>query len=146
VWLGCVCAWIGHVSGSWVCQCLDRLCGVGFGLFQVEKSQKNWGSNLGTLAFSATLVTNNTNGISLDSKKAALDSMAVCFHNRHWQTCCKLYPATDFSNGITNLTKILAAERYGLVFLFVILSTYDEGWQILDTTLQKKTTTNLRKF
>jgi len=50
-----------------------------------------------------------------------------------------------FQYGITNLTKISAAERYGLVFLFVILSTYDEGWQILDTTLQKKTTTNLRK-
>ena len=80
-----------------------------------------------------------------DSKKAALDSMAVRFHKRHRQTCRKLYPATDFSNGITNLTKISAAERYGLVFLFVILSTYDEGWQILDTTLQKKTTTNLRK-
>jgi hypothetical protein len=53
VWCGCVCAWIGGVSGSWVCQCLDRLlCGVGFGLFQVEKSQRNQGSNLGTLAFS----------------------------------------------------------------------------------------------
>jgi hypothetical protein len=38
---------------------------VGFVLFQVKKSQKNWGLNLGTLAFSATLVTNNTNGISL---------------------------------------------------------------------------------
>jgi hypothetical protein len=37
---------------------------VGFVLFQVEKSRKNRGSNLGTLAFSATLVTNNTNGIS----------------------------------------------------------------------------------
>jgi hypothetical protein len=78
-----------------------------------------------------------------DSKKAALDSMAVRFHKRHWQRCHKLYPA--IRNGITNLTKILAGEQYGLVFLFVILSTYDEGWQILDTTLQKKITTNLRK-
>ena len=88
--LGCVCAWIGGVGVSWVCLCLDRrcrcvlgvsfawighvgvswvcldrlLCGVGFVLFQVEKSRKNRGSNLGTLAFSATLVTNYTNGIS----------------------------------------------------------------------------------
>jgi hypothetical protein len=45
---------------------------VGFGLFQVERSQKNWGSNLGTLAFSATLVTNYTNGISLPPTKHQL--------------------------------------------------------------------------
>jgi hypothetical protein len=38
--------------------------GLDFVLFQVEKSQKNQGLNLGTLAFLATLVTNHTNGIS----------------------------------------------------------------------------------
>ena len=45
-----------------------------------------------------------------DSKKAALDSMAVHFHKRHRQTCRKLYPATDFSNGITTLTNILGCR------------------------------------
>lgn len=77
------------------------------------------------------------------SKKAALDNLAVGFHKKHRQTCRKFYPATDFSNGITNLTKISAAERLGLVFLFVILYQYDEGWRILETTLQQRTTTNL---
>ena len=61
------------------------------------------------------------------TKKAALDVLAIRFHKSHRQTYRKAYPATDFSNGITNLTKISAAERLGLVFLFVILAQYDEG-------------------
>ena len=60
-------------------------------------------------------------------QKAKLDELAVHFHKSHRQTYRKVYPATDFSNGITNLTKITAKERLGLVFLFVILSQYDEG-------------------
>ena len=69
------------------------------------------------------------------SKKAALDRLAIDFHTRHRQTYRRVFPSTDFSNGVTNLTKISAAERLGLVFLFVILSQYDEGWQILESTL-----------
>ena len=61
------------------------------------------------------------------SKKAALDHLAIRFHKFHRQTCRKQYPATDFSNGITNLAKISAAEQNGLVFLFVILFQYEEG-------------------
>jgi len=80
------------------------------------------------------------------SKKAALDSMAVSFHQTHRQTIRKAYPATDFSNGITNLTKISAAERVGLVFLFVILSQYDEGWDILNHTLQLRKGVQLDKI
>jgi hypothetical protein len=72
-------------------------------------------------------------------QKAALDRLAVRFHKSHCQSYCKAYPATDFSNGITNLTKISAAERLGLVFLFVILAQYNEGWVILDTALQDST-------
>ena len=49
-------------------------------------------------------------------KKAALDAIAVHFHKTHRQTYCKKYPATDFSNGITNLTKISASD--GLVLCF----------------------------
>ena len=48
--------------------------------------------------------------------EAALDRLAVRFHKSHCQSYRKAYPAMDFSNGITNLTKILAAERLGLVF------------------------------
>ena len=36
------------------------------------------------------------------------------------------------------MTKISAAERLGLVFLFVILSQYDEGWQILESTFETR--------
>jgi hypothetical protein len=78
------------------------------------------------------------------SKKAALDSLAIKFHHSHRQTHRKMYPSTDFSNGITNLTKISAAERLGLVFLFIILAQYDEGWEILNATLVERTETNLK--
>ena len=39
-------------------------------------------------------------------QKAALEQLAVRFHKSHRQSYRKAYPATDFSNGITNLTKI----------------------------------------
>ena len=75
------------------------------------------------------------------SKQAALDRLAIRFHKTHRQTYRKMYPATDFSNGITNLTNISASERLGLVFLFVILFQYTEGWAILDTCLQSRNAT-----
>ena len=80
-----------------------------------------------------------------DSMKMELDLMAKRFHKKHRQTIRKVYPATDFTNGVTNLTQISNAERLGLVFLFVVLSNYDRGWHILDSTLKKRTTTDLRK-
>lgn len=73
------------------------------------------------------------------SKKAALDNLAIAFHKSHRQTHRKTFPSTDFSNGITNLTKISASERLGLVFLFVILFQYEEGWQIIQSCLDKRT-------
>ena len=79
-------------------------------------------------------------------KQLALDRLAVRFHKLHRQSYCKAYPATDFSNGITNLTKIFAAQRLGLVFLFVILAQYDEGWVILNTALQAKSSKELPKI
>jgi hypothetical protein len=45
----------------------------------------------------------------------------------------------------TNLTKISASKRLGLVFLFVILAQYDEGWAILNTALLASTTTDLKQ-
>ncbi len=70
------------------------------------------------------------------SKLAALDALAIRFHKSHRQTIRQTFPATDFSQGITNLSKISAAERLGLVFLFVIFAQYDEGWQILRSTFE----------
>ena len=78
-------------------------------------------------------------------KKAALDALAIRFHSSHRQTHRKVYPSTDFSNGITNLTKISASERLGLVFLFVILAQYDIGWNILNDCLEKRVNTNLKE-
>ena len=80
-----------------------------------------------------------------NGKKKTLDTMAKTFHKKHRQTIRKLYPATDFSHGVTNLSKISNAERYGLIFLFVILSNSDQGWDILDKALKKRTQTDLRK-
>jgi Plavaka transposase len=73
------------------------------------------------------------------SKKAAFDNLAIAFHKSHRQTHRKEFPATDFSNGITNLTQITASERLGLVFLFVILFQYDEGWRIIQSCLSTRT-------
>jgi hypothetical protein len=67
---------------------------------------------------------------------AELDAIAIDFHKSHRQTARKMYPATDFSNGITNLTNISASERLGLLFLFVIIFQYPKGWEILDHALQ----------
>ena len=72
------------------------------------------------------------------SKLASLNALAIRFHKLHCQTVRKQYPATDFSQGITNLTKISADKRLGLVFLFVILSQYDEGWAILHSVFNTK--------
>lgn len=70
------------------------------------------------------------------SKKAALDRLALRFHKSHRQTFRSTFPSTSFCNGITNITKLSAAERLGLVFLFVILGHYDEGWTILSSALE----------
>jgi hypothetical protein len=51
---------------------------------------------------------------------------------------CKVYPSADFTNGVTNLTKITSKEHLGLVFLFVILFQYDEGWNIITKCFEKE--------
>ena len=45
---------------------------------------------------------------------------------------------------MTNLTKISACERLGLVFLFVILAQYDEGWDIFNHTFQRTGITTIK--
>jgi hypothetical protein len=72
------------------------------------------------------------------SKKAAFDDLAIAFHKSHRQTHRKDYPSTDFSNGVTNSTKITASERVGIVFLSVILFQYNKGWQMIQSCLEKK--------
>jgi hypothetical protein len=69
------------------------------------------------------------------SKKSVLDRLVLRFHKTHRQSFCSSFPSTTFCNGITNISKISAAERLGLVFLFVILCHYEEGWTILLSSL-----------
>jgi hypothetical protein len=45
---------------------------------------------------------------------------------------------------VTNLTKVTARERLGLVILFVVLSQYDEGWDILDHTFERGSRTTVK--
>ena len=70
------------------------------------------------------------------SKLAALDVLAIRFHKSYRQTIRRMFPATNFSQDITNLSKISAAECLGLVFLFLIVAQYDDGWQILHYTFE----------
>lgn len=77
------------------------------------------------------------------SKKAAFDDLAIAFHKSHRQTHRKKYPSTDFNNGVTNLTKITATERVGIVFLFVILFQYESGWQMIQACLEKRSNTKV---
>ena len=72
------------------------------------------------------------------SKKAAFDNLAIGFHKLHRQTYRKVYPSTDFTNGVTILTRIILKECLGLVFLFVILFQYDEGWNIITKCFERK--------
>jgi hypothetical protein len=69
------------------------------------------------------------------SKKAALDRLALHFHKTHRQSFRSSFPSTTFGKGKTNISKISAAECLGLVFLFVILGHYEEGWTILWSAL-----------
>jgi hypothetical protein len=69
------------------------------------------------------------------SKKAAVARLAMRFHKAHQQNFHSSFPSTTFCNGITNISMISAAERLGLVFLFVILGHYEEGWTILLSAL-----------
>jgi hypothetical protein len=68
------------------------------------------------------------------SKKSVLDRLVLRFHKTHRQSFCSSFPSTTFCNG-TKISKISAAERLGLVFLFVILGQYEEGWTILLSSL-----------
>ena len=72
------------------------------------------------------------------SKKAAFDNLPIGFHKSHRQTYRKVYPSTDLTNGVTNLTKSTAKEHLGLVFLFVIPFQYDEGWNINTKCFEKE--------
>jgi hypothetical protein len=55
------------------------------------------------------------------SKFAALDALAKRFHKSHRQTIRRMFSATDFSKGITILSKRSAAERLGFVFCLSFL-------------------------
>lgn len=73
-----------------------------------------------------------------DGLKKKLDNMARNFHKNNRQTYRKAYPTTNFTNGVTNLSLISGDEHVGMMFLFVILSNFDEGWDLLDEIMKRK--------
>ena len=76
---------------------------------------------------------------------AEFDQMAIRFHKSHRQSARKLFPTTDFSRGITNLTQLTANEQIGVIFVFVIVSHFQDGWEILQTACNKNSeTANVR--
>lgn len=79
------------------------------------------------------------------AKRQPLMSWQFTFFAGRTAEFSKAYPATDFSNGITDLTIKLAAERVGLAFLFVVRSQDDTGWIILSKALQQKDCTSKLK-
>ena len=80
--------------------------------------------------------------MSLHLAKLLSTRLRSGFIQRHRQTYRSRYPATDFIRGVTNLTKVTARKSLGLVFLFVILSQYDKGWDILDHTFECRSVEN----
>jgi hypothetical protein len=72
------------------------------------------------------------------SQKYRLDELAQTFHRCHRQSARKMFPQTDFSNGVTNLSNMTASEECGLVFLLICLAQFDEGWDILNAALVNK--------
>ena len=70
-----------------------------------------------------------------DNKKVKMDEVVFHFHKTHNQTARKFFPSTDFSRGISQLTKLTSNENVGAIFLLVIVSHYKEGWQILQEAL-----------
>lgn len=64
-------------------------------------------------------------------EKKKLDQMAQKFHRTHRQSARKLFPQTDFSNGVTNLSNTTAKEDCGSVFLLICLAQSNEGWALI---------------
>ena len=72
------------------------------------------------------------------TSKATFDQMVITFHKYNCQSCWKDYPTANFGTGVTNLSRISAAENMGVLFLFVVLSFNDEGWKFLSNALGKQ--------
>ena len=71
-------------------------------------------------------------------EKHSLDQLAQSFHKLYHQTARKVFPKTDFSNGVCSLSSITASERSSQLFLLVCLSQFQEGWGILNQALVTK--------
>lgn len=63
-------------------------------------------------------------------------ALATQFHWSHQQTYRAHYASSTFGKRVRKLTKISVNEYVGILFLFIIISYYGEGWQILDTSIQ----------
>ena len=68
--------------------------------------------------------------------RLAIDVMAATFNKRHHQSYWQLYPKTDFSKGVTNLTRLTADEICGLVFVLAALFKTTRGGEILELSIE----------
>ena len=74
-------------------------------------------------------------------QKSDMDALAIHFHKSHRQSHRKNFPDTDFSRGITNLTQMSANEYMGVLFVFVILSHFTDGWNVLEQAMIRNSAT-----
>ena len=64
---------------------------------------------------------------------AKLNRMVIAFDKTCCQAICSSFPWTDFSRGITNLTKSECSEQSGTLFLFAALTMQVEEWHLLES-------------
>ena len=70
-----------------------------------------------------------------DTNKAKLDNLTIIFHNQHRQRYRYEFPKTNFPSGFTNLSNVRASEWIGILYLLVILSQTQEGWDVINNAL-----------
>ena len=71
------------------------------------------------------------------TRKTEIDRLGRLLTNKTRQTAKQAYPKTSFANP-SQVTMCSAKEHVGLLFLFVIISHYDDGWKFLNSQLDLK--------
>ena len=71
------------------------------------------------------------------TRKTQIDRLGRLLTNKTRHTAKQAYPKTSFANP-SQVTMCSAKEHVGLLFLFVMISHYDEGWRFLNLQLDLK--------
>jgi Plavaka transposase len=67
---------------------------------------------------------------------AKIDRMAINFDKTCSQSIRSSFPRSDFSRGITNLTKVECSEQSGALFMMCCFTMQEEGWLALDRQME----------